>query len=651
MNRKLVRRNLVASAAVLAAAVLGWWSLAPGRQAAHGEAQPPAAAAAYRSPQAVVVSPDGKTVYAVDRTAGCVTILDAATRTRRGDIALKGKPAGLCLSPDGGTLYVAEHGAGTVAVIDTARRTVTGRLGVGRWPTAVALAPKANRLYVCNQDNHTVSTIDLGQAGGKRLQDVAVVREPSCAALTPDERRLVVANLLPHGVSTDPALAAEVSILDTARLAQIARVKLPPGSSVVNGVCISPDGRWAYVVHGLGHFNLPMTQLERGWVNTYALSILDVAQGSRLATVLLDDLMRGAADPHTVVCARDGRRLWISLSGTHELAVVEIGRVHELLAGKVPPELAALQDGSLPNIWVRLQKDRKLVGELSYDLTALYIAGAIRRVPSGGFGPRGLALAPDGQTLFAANYYSGSVAALSAADGKLLGTASLGPQPAADAVRRGEIVFHDATRSFQHWHSCATCHPNDGRVDGLRWDFVDDGLGNGMSTLSLLYPDKTEPLHRLGTLATVRVAAEHGLTFTHGLVPTKQDIDDLTAYLASLKAEPSPYLTAAGQLSEAARRGQALFAGKADCAGCHQGRYFTDRKLYEVGTSTDNEKGARFKTSTLLELHRSAPYLHDGRALTLRDVLTTHNPKDQHGKTRGLSPQEIDDLVAYLLSL
>jgi YVTN family beta-propeller protein len=132
---------------------------------------------------------------------------------------------------------------------------------------------------------------------------------------------------------------------------------------------------------------------------------------------------------------------------------------------------------------------------LANDLTALYIAGAIRRTPTGGIGPRGLALSPDGQKLFVANYLSGNVGILDANEAKLLGTISLGPQPPPDAVRRGEIYFHDAMRCFQHWHSCATCHP-DGRVDALPWDFLRDGIGNGKDVISLVGVQETSPHNR-----------------------------------------------------------------------------------------------------------------------------------------------------------
>ena len=61
--------------------------------------------------------------------------------------------------------------------------------------------------------------------------------------------------------------------------------------------------------------------------------------------------------------------------------------------------------------------------------------------------------------------------------------------------------------------------------------------------------------------------------------------------------------------------------------------------------------GTAYDTPTLLGVYRSAPYLHDGTAATLRDVLTTKNTADQHGTTSQLSPTEIEDLVAFLKAL
>ena len=61
------------------------------------------------------------------------------------------------------------------------------------------------------------------------------------------------------------------------------------------------------------------------------------------------------------------------------------------------------------------------------------------------------------------------------------------------------------------------------------------------------------------------------------------------------------------------------------------------------------------RRNRLLELQaeawRTAPYLHDGSAATIRDVLTTRNPEGKHGKVDDLSEQQISDLCEYVLSL
>jgi len=605
-----------------------------------------APAAVYRSPLAVAVSPDGKTLYVSDKTAGCVAVLDAAAGKKVREVTITGEPNGLALSADGKTLYVAQRKANSIALVDTAQGAVTRQIPVGPWPVALAVAENTGRLYCCNRGNHTVSVVDL--ADGKETTQITVVRDPAFAAITADESRVVVANFLPHGAGTDKELAAEVSILDTAAMQQVARVRLPPGSTMAGGVWIGPEGKWAYVVHILGRFDFPITQLELGWVHTYALSIIDVAGGRRLATVLLDQPTRGAADPWAVVGSADGKTLWISHRGVHEVSRLNVGRIHELLRGNVPDEIAELKDGTRDNIWVRIKNDKSRIAELANDLTALYISRTIRRSTSGGKGPSGLALSPDGKTLYVANYYAGTVGALDAAEGKLLGTIAVGDQPEPDAARRGEIYFHDATRCFQHWHSCASCHLDDGRIDGLPWDFMRDGIDNGKDVISLVNMHHTPPHNRLATRPNPRECIRTGVVGSHVIDPDPTDVDDLLAYAMSLTPESHPNLP---QFAEAAKRGKVLFEGKAGCATCHPAPHFTDKKAYDVGIISPNEPDARYDTPSLIEAYRTAPYYHDGRAATMKEALTEHDPKHLHGNLKDLTPPEIEDLIAYVLSL
>ena len=100
-----------------------------------------------------------------------------------------------------------------------------------------------------------------------------------------------------------------------------------------------------------------------------------------------------------------------------------------------------------------------------------------------------------------------------------------------------------------------------------------------------------------------------------------------------------------------AESGKLLFQGKAECADCHPTPHFTDKEMHNTGILTPNEPDGHYDTPSLIEAYRTGPYLHDGRARTLKEMLTTHNQKDLHGKTTALTAQEIDDLAAYLLSL
>jgi YVTN family beta-propeller protein len=559
---------------------------------------------------------------------------------------IAGEPHGLALSPDGKILYVTQRKANSIAMIDTKQGTVVGRIAVGAWPVALALAQKTKRLYCCNQGGDTVSVIDL--VTGQQIDEIAVVRSPVSAAINADESRVVVANSLPNGAGTDADLAAEVSILDTGAMRHVARIRLPPGSTGANGISINPNGKWAYVVHALGRFDLPITKLEEGWVHTFALSVIDLAAGVRLATVLLDSLTQGAADPWAVIGSADGKTLWISHRGTHEISILNIGLIHELLEGNVPDEIAARKDGAQDNIWIRIKHDKNQIAQLTKDLTALHLAGAIRRFYSGGKGPTGLALSPDGKRLYVANYYAGAVGVFDAIRWNLLSLFPLGKQPAPDSARRGEIYFHDATRCYQHWHSCATCHLDGGRVDGLPWDFLRDGIDNPKDVISLVNMLHTPPYNRLATRPNARYCIESGVEVSHQVAPDSADVDDLLAYVGSLTPEINPNLP---KFADAARRGKALFEGKADCAGCHPAPYFTDKRTHNVGITSPNEPNAHYDTPSLVEAYRTAPYFHDGRAATLRGALTGHNTEGLHGNLSRLSQSEIDDLIAYVLSL
>jgi cytochrome c peroxidase len=131
-------------------------------------------------------------------------------------------------------------------------------------------------------------------------------------------------------------------------------------------------------------------------------------------------------------------------------------------------------------------------------------------------------------------------------------------------------------------------------------------------------------------------------------VRPEEEAAAIDEYLQSLKPVPSPHLVN-GELSPAAKRGRKVFAD-AGCARCHPSPLYTDLRSYEVGTGRGADEDTDFDTPTLVEVWRTGPYLHDGRAATMEEVLTKCNADDVHGATSGLSAEELGDLVEFVLS-
>ena len=136
-------------------------------------------------------------------------------------------------------------------------------------------------------------------------------------------------------------------------------------------------------------------------------------------------------------------------------------------------------------------------------------------------------------------------------------------------------------------------------------------------------------------------------------------LDALSAYTNSHGWTLSPH--GRNGLSESARRGRTLFmSNTVGCAQCHQGPYFTDSRpegellVHDVGTGNDDpseKMGPRYDTPSLLGVYRTAPYLHHGKAATLRDVLRKYNRDDRHGKTSDLTDDQLVDLEEFLKAL
>jgi YVTN family beta-propeller protein len=147
--------------------------------------------------------------------AGTVSVIDAATGTVTGTIAVGAGPDAVAVDSAAGSVYVANGGAGTVSVIDAATGTVTGTIAVGSDPGGVAVDPAAGTVYVANFSG-SVSVID--EAAGTVTATVPVGADPSGVAVDPSTHTAYVTNAKASTVSViSAALPAPVTTVTSSR--------------------------------------------------------------------------------------------------------------------------------------------------------------------------------------------------------------------------------------------------------------------------------------------------------------------------------------------------------------------------------------------------------------------------------------------------
>ncbi|MBT4483595.1 MAG: beta-propeller fold lactonase family protein [Candidatus Latescibacteria bacterium] len=609
----------------------------------------------FLSPIALVSDVEGKTLYIAEFTSKKVSVFDIKSGMVKKHISLPGKPSGMALSPNDSLLYVTDASySGSVHIIDLHTEKIIGDIAVGHTPYSPVISPDGKMLYVCNRFDNNVSVIDITEK--KEIDRIPMLREPIAADITPDGKYIFVANHLPsgrilydyvsdggimmigsfisggyyNGKKVSYAAAGVVLVVDTSNNRLIELIPLLNGATGLRGICISPDGRYAYVTHILANYKLPTTQVERGSINANALSIIDVTRLKLLSTVLLDDVDLGAANPWDVACSSDGKYICITHTGTHEISVIDRMGLHnkleEVANGETVHEVSS-NTANIPN-----------------DLS--FLNGLRRRFQLEGNGPRGMSIV--GAKVYIAEYFSDSVGVIDLESGNNNNQRSIAlcQKKQLSARRRGEMLFNDARLCFQQWQSCASCHP-EGRMDALNWDLLNDGIGNPKKTKSLLLSHETPPVMITGIRPDAEKAVRSGIKYILFTEQPEEKAAAIDIYLRSLKPIRSPYLNK-GKLSKAAKRGEKIFK-KAGCAKCHPPLLYTDLKKYDVGTGSGIEKNCKFDTPSLIEVWRTAPYLYDGRAETMYEVLIDKG--DKHGSTSKLNYQDLNDLIEFVFSL
>ena len=268
----------------------------------------------------------------------------------------------------------------------------------------------------------------------------------------------------------------------------------------------------------------------------------------------------------------------------------------------------------------------------------------------------------------------------------------------------GRALFFDPILSGARVRSCATCHN-----PGLSWgDGEPRAIGENQVRLSLRSPTLLNIawIPKLGwdghfrdleSVAMGPITGQNNMNLSEGeligrlsAIPgyvtafdgvfgkggvTRDHFEQaLATFERSIVSADAPFdrwLNGnENAMSSAAKRGFVLFNGKANCAACHTGWAFTDAGFHDIGVAKDDDLGRgrlfpnsvklqhAFKTPTLRDVTRRAPYMHDGSVATLAEVIELYDrggidrpSRDNDIRPLNLQDGEKADLIAFLNTL
>jgi len=268
----------------------------------------------------------------------------------------------------------------------------------------------------------------------------------------------------------------------------------------------------------------------------------------------------------------------------------------------------------------------------------------------------------------------------------------------------GKMLFFDPLLSGSRKHSCSSCHvPAKSWGDGLAHAVGEDPRGMDIRTPTLIdvafvdilgwdgkFPDlesvtfgpltspqnmnitERELVRRLRALP--RYAKAFSKAFGDKHITRRRIELAIATYERLIVSGVAPFdrwiMGDENAISPEAKRGFALFNGKAHCASCHSGSSFTDGSFQDIGSATGDDIGRgglfpnseklqyAFKTPTLRDVAKRGPYMHDGSVATLEGVIEFYNKGgiDRPSRSPSIKPLSLTaaekaELIAFLNTL
>lgn len=597
-------------------------------------------------------------IWSVNPDNDTVTVSQAGAKVA--EISVGDAPWSIAKSPFRDEIWVVNKRDATIVVIDTTlmsiQRTIT--LAHGSQPHGIAFAPASDRVYVALEATGEVVRIDA--VTGAIAQTVPVGGRIRHLSVSHDGGEVYVSRFI------TPPLPAE----DTASPVVDDGVSLYGGEVVVLSSLLAPLDT---VV--LQHSNRTASEHSGPGVPNYLGPAVISPDGTQAwVPSKQDNILAGSL--------RGGIGITFDQTVRAVSSMIDVGARAEDFGYRIDHDNASVANHAAfgpygAYMFTALEGNRQVA------ISDTFAGTELARFDVGR-APQGLAMGPDGLTLYVHNFLDRTVAAYDVSaiildhvmDVDLLWEVdTVAVEALAWDVLIGKQLFYDARDdrlALDDYMACASCH-NDGGADGRVWDFTSRGEGlrntivlngrggmdHGLLHWSANFDEVQDFENQIrGFAGGTGLMDDSDFSVTADLLgPEKAglsaDLDALATYVASLERFPrSPYRRLDGELSTEADAGRELFE-QGGCAGCHFGESLTDSALevrHDVGTlkpSSGDRLGGLLDgidTPTLRDAWFSPPYLHDGSAATLEAAIDAHF-------TASFTAVELDQLATYLREL
>ena len=338
------------------------------------------------SPDRLFLADNGKSLFVTNR-AGCELIKMSSDGQKIEKKVSFSSPVNAMTQDANGKLWVVCDGNyGTMYELDGKKLSVQSKTKSGATPSDILYNPLSKSLWVTQRFNNELWEIDPPTR--KVKTKIAVGREPVSMAAFASDSCLLIANNLPEMPSTAYPIAVQLDMVDVLSKKVSGRIMLPNGSTDVKSVAVDKNHTFAYVTHLISRYQLPTNQLDRGWMATNTLSIIDLKAKKWLTSVILDTPQKGAANPWSVIVTPDDKQIIVAAAGSQELVRIDRIALHERLAKAKQGEMVT------PSM--------KAWGNIPNDAGFLY--GIRDFIPTQGKGPR--SVVATGGKIYTANYYT-----------------------------------------------------------------------------------------------------------------------------------------------------------------------------------------------------------------------------------------------------